>query len=94
MEEEKTDVDQVINQCGGGHVEWKYNGGPGLQRISGTQHVSGPVVAGIMWLQGYNGVTCSADGAGCGIIEFTLGDNDFNSINYSLLQEGLGDHDL
>jgi hypothetical protein len=48
-----------------------------------------------MWLDGYNGVTCGdADGTGCGLVEFTLGDNGNNAINYSLLQDGLGDHDL
>lgn len=85
----------MINKCPSGHVEWKY-GDPAtpVTTISGTQHISGMVKAGIMWLQAYEGITCSADGAGCGIIEFTLGDNNFNSINYSLLGDGLGDHQL
>ena len=48
-----------------------------------------------MWLQDFDGFHCDdADGKGCALIEFTLGDNNFNSINYSLLGSGLGDHQL
>jgi len=62
--------------------------------------VTGPINGGVAWLQDLPGTHCGDNGKYCGIIEFTLINkgvekgNGFNSINYSLLKQGLGDHDL
>lgn len=70
------------------------------ERRYGSGPVHGPLKGGAAWLDGLPGTNCLANGKHCGIIEFTLinkgvdaGDG-FNSINYSLLKEGLGDHGL
>ena len=45
--------------------------------------------AGLIFLQDYDGSKCGEpDGTDCGIIEFSLGVNGNNAINYSLLSQG------
>ena len=85
----------MINKCPSGRVRWKYgDGSTDVQTISGTVHVDGDVTAARMWLDDFDGISCGeADGTGCALIEFSLQDG-FSSINYSLLGDGLGDHEM
>jgi hypothetical protein len=86
---------QVNNNCGSGTIKWQRQGVPQSVFPGGSTTVSGDITAAILWLDGYNGFACGANALNCGMVEFTLGPNGgFNSINYSLLTEGLGNHKL
>lgn len=83
----------MVNNCGSGHVEYKFGSGE-LKTLSGSVTLSGSLPSGNMWLQDYDGHKCGPDGTDCGMVEFTLGDNGHNAINYSVLMGVNGNHVL
>jgi hypothetical protein len=84
----------VINNCASGSVQWQHQGAGQTTFPAGSTTVTEPIIAAIMWLDNYNGFKCDANAVNCAMVEFTLGDNGHNAINYSLLMAGLGNHVL
>jgi len=85
---------KVINNCGSGSVQWQHQDAGQTTFPSGSTTVDKKLVAGLIWLDGYNGFKCGANAVDCGMVELTLGDNGHNAINYSLLMQNLGNHIL
>ena len=82
------------NKCGSGSVQWQYQGHGQTTFPGGSTTINGHVSAAVMWLDNYDGFKCGANALDCGMVEFTLGDNGHNAINYSLLMADLGNHVL
>ncbi|WWC88218.1 uncharacterized protein L201_003123 [Kwoniella dendrophila CBS 6074] len=90
----ETHTVNLVNKCGSGTAKFLYQGNP-TPRGSGT--INGPVNGGIAWIDGFAGADCQSSGVNCGVVEFTLTNNQGggqqNAADYSLLDgPGLGNH--
>ncbi|TFK55003.1 hypothetical protein OE88DRAFT_1805408 [Heliocybe sulcata] len=58
----------MTNNCGSGNPVFLYEG----HGIQGPGTVSGQLLGGIAWLNGFAGANCQSSGVNCGAVEFTL----------------------
>ncbi|WWC60669.1 uncharacterized protein I303_103244 [Kwoniella dejecticola CBS 10117] len=84
----------LVNNCGSGNAVFLYQGDSTPQ---GSGTFNGPVNGGIAWVDGFSGANCQSSGVNCGVVEFTLtndqGGGQQNAADYSLLDgPGLGNH--
>ncbi|OCF75461.1 hypothetical protein I204_04316 [Kwoniella mangroviensis CBS 8886] len=83
----------LVNNCGSGNAVFLYAD----HGVQGSGVISGPVNGGVAWVDGFAGADCQSSGVNCGIVEFTLtndeGSGQQNAADYSLLDgPGLGNH--